>query len=203
MQKNPKNGRFLRRRLRLVYFIRCESTGLVKIGKAKDPRRRLAELQVGSASPLVLVAVAPGGQKRERALHAEFWERRKRGEWFDITDKDIFRIARRQPVKPIEPEAPRTREDWHHEWLKMFFENGRFGRGLNEESSSQFVYRLIDLYQEAWKNAGNAERNECTDYAWRMREYESDLADYEKEVAELRCDQEEDTDDTPQEDTPS
>jgi hypothetical protein len=176
MQKNPKNGRFLRRRLRLVYFIRCESTGLVKIGKAKDPRRRLAELQVGSASPLVLVAVAPGGQKRERALHAEFWERRKRGEWFDITDKDIFRIARRQPVKPIEPEAPRTREDWHHEWLKMFFENGR---------------------------SGNAERNECTGYAWRLREYESDLDDYEKEVAELRRDQEEDTDDTPQEDTPS
>lgn len=74
-----------------VYFI--EATGLdrVKVGVARDPRKRLAELQVGSAVELRLIKAVPGDREIEYELHRRWREHRTIGEWFVLAAiaKDI------------------------------------------------------------------------------------------------------------------
>jgi hypothetical protein len=66
-----------------VYYIRCAgAAGLIKIGTAVDPRKRLSQLQTGSGETLTLLAVEPGGLDVERRRHRQFRAYRVRGEWF-------------------------------------------------------------------------------------------------------------------------
>lgn len=63
-----------------VYFARAGNK--VKIGFAKDPRRRLAAFRAGSSSKVKIYYVTPGGRKEEADLHRLFAEYRVNGEWF-------------------------------------------------------------------------------------------------------------------------
>jgi T5orf172 domain len=68
-----------------VYFARNGKDGPIKIGKAKDPRKRIAGLQTSSPFtlvPLLLVC----DQDFERILHRRFLGFRVRGEWFNPSD---------------------------------------------------------------------------------------------------------------------
>lgn len=58
--------------LRFVYFI-GEPDGPVKIGLAKDPVRRVRELQIGNPRPLRVERVIIGHTDTERLLH-KMWE---------------------------------------------------------------------------------------------------------------------------------
>lgn len=63
-----------------VYFI--SGGGMIKIGYAKDPAKRLSELQTASAIELVLIGSMPGSVALEKYLHKRFSRLRERGEWF-------------------------------------------------------------------------------------------------------------------------
>lgn len=76
------SGRPARRAPSRVYFIKAETTGLIKIGCAVDPEARLRTLQTGCPDRLALLASMAGGQGDERALHERFASARIRGEWF-------------------------------------------------------------------------------------------------------------------------
>lgn len=67
-----------------VYFIQ-EEGGLVKIGVAKDPDRRLKDLRAGNPRELVLLGTMRGGRDVEFELHNTFASYRERGEWFRPT----------------------------------------------------------------------------------------------------------------------
>ena len=56
--------------------------GAVKIGSAKNPKKRMAESRTGNPKRLELLAVMPGGEREERELHREFRDLRRRGEWY-------------------------------------------------------------------------------------------------------------------------
>lgn len=72
-----------------VYFI--EGQGLVKIGSALNPPKRLQELQTGSPVRLKLIGFYPGGKERERVLHNQFSSCRIHGEWFNaLRDRDLM-----------------------------------------------------------------------------------------------------------------
>lgn len=83
-----------------VYFIRAGS-GAIKIGIAKSPKRRMAELQCSHHETLEIAATTPGGRTSERAYHLRFKEHHIRGEWFhphpDIL-AEIERLARKAPA---------------------------------------------------------------------------------------------------------
>ena len=64
-----------------IYFVQAPN-GLFKIGKSKDPKRRLKELQVGSPVILKLIRTIKGGIFLENILHIYFKHLRKHGEWF-------------------------------------------------------------------------------------------------------------------------
>lgn len=70
-----------------VYCIKAGST--FKIGYAKKPRQRLISMQTGSATKLEMMAMRPGGEDAETAMHAaldKFW---LRGEWFRLNPESL------------------------------------------------------------------------------------------------------------------
>ena len=58
--------------------------GHVKIGWAKEPLRRLAELNVACSEPMRLLGYVEGTRDHEAALHQLFRRYNGRGEWFRI-----------------------------------------------------------------------------------------------------------------------
>lgn len=69
----------------MIYFLRCEVTGRVKIGYSEDERsvvRRVRGLSLSSPTPLALVSLIDGGIYDERLLHSNYAHMRVRGEWF-------------------------------------------------------------------------------------------------------------------------
>jgi hypothetical protein len=67
----------------VVYFLAVG--GMVKIGRASNLLRRLSDLMMASAAPLLLEGWLPGHSGLEAALHNEFKTARSHGEWFRRT----------------------------------------------------------------------------------------------------------------------
>jgi hypothetical protein len=65
-----------------VYMIRAGDDGPVKIGHAKNPFARRANLQGGSSQKLILLGLLPGSKPEEQELHRRFASDRISGEWF-------------------------------------------------------------------------------------------------------------------------
>lgn len=74
-----------------TYLMLDEACGAVKIGKSSDPRFR--EHTLGAQIPCVkLLAVCP--KDIERELHDKYKIKRMRGEWFNLSHKDIRQIIK-------------------------------------------------------------------------------------------------------------
>jgi hypothetical protein len=88
-----------------VYFIQAGRTnGLVKIGYAKDPEKRMADLQIGSSLPLRLiykikVSGLAEARDKERYFHLKFARQRAHGEWFYCA-RHLKRMGILQPSQP-------------------------------------------------------------------------------------------------------
>lgn len=77
-----------------VYLMYDERTALIKIGYSIKPKYRERTLQ--SDNPLItLLATFPGHRSDETYLHNHFRHFRKRGEWFDLSERDIRFIEKR------------------------------------------------------------------------------------------------------------
>lgn len=76
-----------------VYLIQGVDGGLVKIGTARVPNRRLVDLQAGSPVLLRVLASTPGDHLLEARLHARYQKYRKWGEWFDLPEGDLRRLV--------------------------------------------------------------------------------------------------------------
>ena len=78
-----------------IYIIRMEIPNCdinpVKIGVSNDPINRIKDLQVGSPFPLKIIAKKKTSlaDKLERILHRRFSSKTLKGEWFDLSDKDL------------------------------------------------------------------------------------------------------------------
>ncbi|WP_422923092.1 GIY-YIG nuclease family protein [Singulisphaera sp. PoT] len=77
-----------------VYFIRDRVARAIKIGTARDPRKRLAALQTGNPNPLKLMGTIPGGEHEEAQLHARFSAHRGLGEWFEADANFVSEVVR-------------------------------------------------------------------------------------------------------------
>lgn len=65
-----------------LYLIQDSRSGDIKIGRSKDPYKRLKQLQTGSSSKLNLIGVYPNCGWREKSLHMMLESFRLEGEWF-------------------------------------------------------------------------------------------------------------------------
>jgi Meiotically up-regulated gene 113 len=68
-----------------IYFVRYGEEGPIKIGRADDPKRRVASLEVSTPMKLILLGamLSEQAQMEEEALHRRLHKHRIRGEWFD------------------------------------------------------------------------------------------------------------------------
>lgn len=91
-----------------VYLIQCGD--YVKIGMARDVKKRLSSLQTGSPSPMYLLGHFDSRNDRqtEGLLHAKFREKRVSGEWFNLGEDDIEQIKAQFQFVDAEPTASRT-----------------------------------------------------------------------------------------------
>jgi hypothetical protein len=82
-----------------VYFLRCPSNGLVKIGfTAGPPDERFRRIATLSPHPLEPVATMAGSLADEAALHARFLASWSHGEWFRTSaDLDALIAERGTP----------------------------------------------------------------------------------------------------------
>lgn len=69
-----------------LYIVQSDITGDIKIGRSKNPRKRLKQLQTGSPTKLKLLVEIPNAGYYEKILHKklEKYKIRKRGEWFSF-----------------------------------------------------------------------------------------------------------------------
>lgn len=67
-----------------LYFIQSSKTGMIKIGRSKNPEKRLKQLQTGNQNKLRIVATFENIGWREAELHQDLkrWRIRANGEWF-------------------------------------------------------------------------------------------------------------------------
>lgn len=86
-----------------VYLIRAGEHGPVKIGFAKDPLRRIEDLQVANHETLYVLRILDGGLDTEAMLHARFSSLCVRGEWFTFHADMLGELGAtewHQPAKP-------------------------------------------------------------------------------------------------------
>jgi len=71
----------------MIYFIQNGQNGDIKIGTSQSPKKRLAELQIGTPSKLKLLKTINGNKNDEMKLHQQFHHLKIRGEWFKLSDE--------------------------------------------------------------------------------------------------------------------
>ena len=72
-----------------IYVVMAESTNKVKIGFAKDVKKRLKSLATGCPYELKLITSFPASMQYEKEIHKKFSKHRSRGEWFDYKDEIV------------------------------------------------------------------------------------------------------------------
>lgn len=74
-----------------IYLMANRRNGLTKIGRSENPRFREATLQ--SEEPEIeMIAHWESTPKMEELLHIKFQSKRVRGEWFQLSEEDIFDV---------------------------------------------------------------------------------------------------------------
>jgi hypothetical protein len=66
----------------MIYFLKDTVTQAIKIGYSKKPRQRVADLQTGNPSKLILLGTVTGTEADEGEYHVRFAQLRLEGEWF-------------------------------------------------------------------------------------------------------------------------
>lgn len=80
----------------MYLYVLMSANGLFKIGKARQPKGRIAQIQTASPvriSPVFVVEYDERDTDLEKQYHERFAEKRVRGEWFALSKDDLLSIA--------------------------------------------------------------------------------------------------------------
>ena len=119
----------------MIYFIQAGEDGPVKIGKADNPVKRLAALQIGSSERLYIRAVLDEPDEVEGRLHRMLEKFRVNGEWFKLEIEtmcamacaiagfippSISRVRRQGPTENLKPaRKQRWDADKYRAYMRM------------------------------------------------------------------------------------
>jgi hypothetical protein len=73
-------------------YLAYSETGHHKIGMSTDPQRRIASFQLPVGISLVHSFLADNPREAESRLHALFTDKKTKGEWFVLSQKDVAHI---------------------------------------------------------------------------------------------------------------
>lgn len=85
----------------MIYLIQHGNTNYVKIGYSNNEAgviKRLRACQTGNPIQLSLLGTIDGTQSGEKYIQSAFASKRIKGEWFDLTPKDIEQILNTKDV---------------------------------------------------------------------------------------------------------
>ncbi len=68
-----------------VYFLASHDGSMIKIGKSRKPRERIADLRMVNPHELIVAVTVPGFTFVETYFHVRFTSLRGHGEWFRYT----------------------------------------------------------------------------------------------------------------------
>lgn len=77
-----------------IYFLRCCTTGLIKIGFSERARARIAAIRRQSSTDIDLLLTVKGDLAAEGRLHARFAATRHHNEWFHPSPSLLAEIDR-------------------------------------------------------------------------------------------------------------
>ena len=95
-EEKEKQKAFQRKKIKgHIYFVKCLSTNLYKIGYSSDIDTRIKNLKNSSSTKLKLIKLIESDDCLidERHYHKFFSEKRKSGEWFDLDISDLKHIG--------------------------------------------------------------------------------------------------------------
>jgi hypothetical protein len=80
-----------------VYFIKYHYTDVIKIGRSKDIISRLNSIKTNNTDKMYLIGYIYTNEyiELEKELHIKFKEKRKTGEWFDISILSIIDLIQK------------------------------------------------------------------------------------------------------------
>ncbi|MDP2040462.1 MAG: GIY-YIG nuclease family protein [Algoriphagus sp.] len=89
----PSKSTFINNKKTYIYLMKNNLNGLFKIGRSKQPFKREYTLQ--SQEPdIKMISIREATYEVETALHRKYKEKKVRGEWFNLTTKDIRDIEK-------------------------------------------------------------------------------------------------------------
>ena len=93
-----------------VYFLQEKRDGLVKIGKSKNlsSRTRKLSVEMPFETELIHTVKTADACNEEIHYHKMFRKKRVKGEWFNLTEKDIKAIKKSKPAYP--PDFQKTKQ---------------------------------------------------------------------------------------------
>ena len=152
--------------MKYLYLIVCQN--LYKIGVASDVFNRLAALQTGNPFPLRIAECYEFSNSEviEKALHQKFSNRRKRGEWFDLSQKDLLVLeklclllgGKRVEIKDTANEEEIAIAEEQQEVISEYRMEKRYNSSTGEIRG--FVFRSRDSGREILKYVGKRNRKE-------------------------------------------
>lgn len=133
-----------------VYVLRAKGTNLVKIGfTAGDVEERRRALQTGCPHELVVELTFAGTMEDERCAHERWADRRRVGEWFELTASEV---------------KATTYDLW-------FRENQKELRSLRDRFASAFGKDVDECVVQPWN--GSIEL-----FYWTQEEWAEDSANF-------------------------
>lgn len=143
----------------VVYFLRGEDTGAIKIGFTKRLSTRLSNIATSSSERVTLLGSVPGDIIFEKSLHDEFAADRIRREWFRASPALMSRIAsligaeevaELGVVRPsMELDEPFTKQAL--KWL-IAIEDGESLRGVNLDITRKRLTKRLGCSKTAMEN---------------------------------------------------
>jgi len=88
-----------------LYIIRCNNSNFYKIGISEIPEERLQALQIGCPYPLSLIykRYFKEPTKVEKLFHKKYHSQQKNGEWFELSESEIYLIQQGQLMDNLLP----------------------------------------------------------------------------------------------------
>lgn len=130
-----------------VYFVQAVmDDGPIKIGRALDPHKRLAELGTMSPAPLEPLGLITPGGLTEAEVHQRFADLRLHGEWFRPAGI-LYEFIRDCTVRWPKPKPKRRRNE-----LKVIRQLGPL-RLVDGGVRREYRYKVFYWDQGKWKAA--------------------------------------------------
>jgi len=80
----------------LTYFVQAGKEGPIKIGRSKNPVKRMKTIQADSWLDCFLLGLST---EREKYLHERFKQHHIRGEWFSPSNEILEYISSLEPIE--------------------------------------------------------------------------------------------------------